>query len=125
MNTYMHLNLKVDTYFSVVKLGDTEEDDIVILEINKPMTVYEVVSALLFEISYYGNMDSRSAIMEEYTEEIIRLIEEGDHDIAVLEQELDKSINAEDYETSAKIRDKINDLKRKRSNKKIQDGRKE
>lgn len=125
MNTYLHLQLAIDTVFSVCKLGETEDDDILLFESNKPMTVYEIVSALLFEISYYGNADSRSAVMEEYVGEIMRLVEDGDHDIALLEQELDRSISMEDYETSAKIRDKINDLKRNRSNKKIQDGRKE
>jgi hypothetical protein len=125
MNTYLHLGLSIDTIFSVSKFGDTEEDDILLFEVNKPMTVYEVVSALLFEISYYGNAEGRSAVMDEYMDEIMRLVEDGDHDIALLEQELDRSISMEDYETSAKIRDKINDLKRNRSNKKIQDGRKE
>lgn len=134
INAFAGLVVKIDTLFSINKY-ETINDEIVelnLFEAHKPMTLYEILSALLFEVSYYGNPDMRQEAFEEMKTQVLARIADDDdvelsaviisankeEDIKSLEIQLEKSILAEDYETSATLRDKINDLKGKGRNKK-------
>ena len=132
INAFTELVVKVDTLFSINKY-ETINDEIVelnLFEAHKPMTLYEILSALLFEVSYYGNPEMRQIAFEEMKSQVLARLSDDDtelsgiiisankeEDIKSLEIQLEKSILDEDYETSAALRDKINDLKGKGRNK--------
>lgn len=133
INTFSGLEVKISTVFSISKF-ETINDEIIelnLFEAHKPMTLYEILSALLFEVSYYGNPEMREVAFDEMKAQVLaRMESEGiemsgtmlaankEEDIKTLESQLQKSVLAEDYETSASLRDKINDLKGKGRNKK-------
>ena len=128
INAYSNLIVKIDSLFSISKIENINEEDVELnlFESHKPMTLYEIISALLFEVSYYGNPVMRKEAFDDMKAQVIARMEADDTDLSAtiiaatkgddlreLEKQLEKSINDEDYETSASLRDKINDLKRK------------
>jgi len=130
INSYADLKVKIDTKFSITKIEviNDESIELNLFESIKSMTLYEVISALLFEVSYYGTPTMRKKVFDEMKAQVISRLESGEldseisasiitaakeDDIKELEIELEKSIFDENYETSASLRDKINDLKRK------------
>lgn len=132
INAFAELVVKIDTLFSISKFEtiNGEPVELKLFEAHKPMTLYEVLSSLLFEVSYYGNPEMRQIAFDEMKAQVLaRMVEDNtelpgtiivaakDEDIKSLEKQLEKSIVDEDYETSASLRDKINDLKGKGRNK--------
>lgn len=133
INTFSALEVKISTTFSISKFETLNGEliELNLFEAHKPMTLYEIISALLFEVSYYGNPAMREEAFDEMKQQVLaRMESEGvemsgtmlaankEEDLKLLEAQLQKSVLAEDYETSASLRDKINDLKGKGRNKK-------
>jgi len=133
INAYTNLVIRIDTSFSInkVEVINDEEVEINLFDACKPMTLFEILSSILFEVSYYGTPDMRKAVFDDMKAQVLARMEvdgadvsaamiaaSKEDDIKDLEKLLEKSINEEDYETSASLRDKINDLTGKGRNKK-------
>lgn len=127
ISSYKHLNIVLNKEYVVTKIDevDGKQIDTVLFATSKEFTLYELLHALLFEISYYGTPEMRAGTLQE----VITNIGQGENfnmsvaqmehlkteEIARLEAELDESVKNEDYEKSAEIRDRIDQLKRDRT----------
>lgn len=127
IGSYKHLTIVLNRDYEVTKIDevDGKQIDTVLFTGQKEFTLYELLHALLFEISYYGTPDMRAGTLQE----VITNIGGGDNfnmslaqvehlkteEIGRLEAELEESVKNEDYEKSAEIRDRIAQLKRERT----------
>jgi hypothetical protein len=123
INMYADLPVVIDdTYIVWTTVNDGEgEEEVSMLDCQKSMTLYDIIGALLYEISYHGTPEMRKSILDEVKKHILSedndssLLTMGVEDmIKDLETQLEISIQEEDYETSANIRDKIKELKNKK-----------
>jgi protein-arginine kinase activator protein McsA len=123
INTYSNLVVQIDKDFTIMKTEniDNQNIEVPIFSVAKPMTLYDIFSALLFEVSFHGSPEQRSDTLELVKKEVFDIIgtevsiintdKNLEFDLMQLENKLEKSINDEAYETSALLRDKIKDLK--------------
>lgn len=128
ISAYKHLELKLNETYKVIHAEtiDGTYIETVLLECRKEFSLREVIYAFLFEISYYGTPEARFSKLRETLKSIRDSLDEQpglDTDelplsptqvarlikarIEQLQVELDASIEAEDYEKSAQIRDEI------------------
>lgn len=131
INAFVDLEVEIDTRFAIKVTESIEGKDIEmnLFSAHKPMTLYEVLSSLLYEVSYHGTPTMRKKVFDSMkTKVLAKMSKDGDisaaivsatieEDILEMEQQLEKTISVEDYETSATLRDKINNLKRQTKNK--------
>lgn len=128
ISAYKHLTIVLNRSYELTKIDevDGKQIDTVLFTGQKEFTLYELLHALLFEISYYGTPDMRAGTLREVIANIGG--DQGDFNMSVaqmehlkteeisrLETELEESVKNEDYEKSAEIRDKIAQLKRERT----------
>lgn len=128
ISTYKNLEIVLNTLYRLThtELIDGEEVETLLLEVHKPFKLYDIIHSFLYEISYYGNKACRLAAFEEFKNHMIaRMKDAGDlkgpelarqieKEIMELESELEGSVADEDYENSARLRDRISSLKKER-----------
>ena len=123
INMYADLPVVIDNSYIVWDTVSDEdgEEEVSMLDCQKSMTLYDIISALLYEVSYHGTPEMRKLILEEVKKHILSDDADGslltmgvEEMIKDLEKQLEKSLQEEDYETSASIRDKIKELKNKK-----------
>ena len=109
--SYMNMEIKLNTNYVVRKL-DSAEKETVVLSCTKSFSLFEIIHAVLFEMSYYGDVDARKKVLDEVLESLgvdkiegFRLSDRDDVDN--LKKDLQKLIDTEDFEEAAKLRDKI------------------
>jgi hypothetical protein len=107
---YMNMEVKLNDGYVVRKIS--AEKETIVLSCTKSFTLFDVIHAVLFEMSYYGDSDARKVVLAEVLESLgvdsingFKLTDRDD--IEKLKKELQKLIEAEDYEEAAKLRDKI------------------
>lgn len=115
--SYKHLEVRLNTALRIFKKEEGDEEDKILLETMKMFTLYDIIHALLYEVSYHGTPTIRKTIMDELTDAVFsnknavpsgsEVIVKKDEEISKLKAELEESVKDEDYERSAKIRDKI------------------
>lgn len=112
--SYMSMEIKLNNSY-VVRKTDSAEKETVVLSCTKSFSLFEIIHAVLFEMSYYGDSDARKKVLAEVLESLgvdsitgFKLSDKSD--IENLKKELKSAIENEDYETAALIRDRINKL---------------
>lgn len=111
VSSYKKLEVKLNESYIVRKVNSAEKETI-ILSCTKSFSLFEVIHALLFEMSYYGEPEARKKVLDEVVESLgVEKIEafklKDRDDIEKLKKELQNLIENEDYEEAARIRDKI------------------
>lgn len=118
VSSYMRFPLRVNEQFALRFDNDKT------LELNKSFTLYEFISAILYEMSYYGGPEMRKAALEEIlsqnteepaeeTEDEFEVIDASvTHDeVSDMQKQLENLIDLEDYEAAARLRDRIRQAK--------------
>lgn len=123
INMYMHLEMRLNTDYLVrmQEIVDGAITEVAIFSAQKTFTLHEVISAFLYEISYHGLPQMREDAREEIKAQIIKESAKklkGEEGLDELEIKLIDSIQKEDYELSAELRDKISNLKKQIEQKK-------
>jgi hypothetical protein len=114
VSTYKRMQIRLNTNYIIRKVDDAERET-VLVSCTKAFTLFEVVHAMLYEMSYYGDPDARKVVLDEVMESLgvdaISAFKLSDKSsLEVLKKELQAAIDAEDYEEAARIRDKINKM---------------
>jgi protein-arginine kinase activator protein McsA len=109
--SYKKMEVKLNNNYVVSKTNSAEEE-IIILSCTKSFSLFEIIHAILFEMSYYGDPESRVEVLNEVLASLgvdkIEAFKLKDRDdIERLKKELQTLIDQEDYEEAAKLRDKI------------------
>ena len=122
ISSYMNIPIKLNTVFNI-KISDEDGEVQQTIQLNKDFTLHNIIHAILFEISYYGTYEMRQSILDDILknnefvdiEEVVEDPADTD-DIRVLEKDLMKQIEKEDYEAAARLRDRIRQIKDKGTN---------
>lgn len=114
VSSYKKMEVKLNENYIVRKI-DASEKETTLLSCTKSFSLFEVIHAVLFEMSYYGGPEERTEVLGEVLESLgvdkIEAFKLSDKpDIENLKKELQNAIDKEDYEEAARIRDKINKL---------------
>jgi len=135
---YSYLPLVIDTKFVIYEdeMNDIDmEKDLneeepakprrILFESVKPMTLYDILSAILLEVAYYGTPDMRERAFNEIQDDLFEIVVPTEHNISAildnidietkisnLDKELKDAVVLENYELCARIRNKINELKK-------------
>lgn len=114
VSSYKKLEVKLNESYIIRKVNAAEKETVV-LSCIKQFSLFEVIHALLFEMSYYGDPESRKEVLDEVIEslgvdkiEAFKLSDKSDVDS--LRKSLQEAIDKEDYEGAALLRDKLNKL---------------
>lgn len=126
---YKNLLIKLNKAYRITRStkamneeGEEVSIDSVEIDAKKNFTLYEFIHAILYEISFHGTPKERQEVLEE----ILSLCQEAydklgedapiftktigagaAEEIKRLQEDLEQSVEAEDYETSVKLRDRI------------------
>jgi len=119
--TYKHLEVRLNYDFKIYKVDDDKED--LLFEASKPFTLYELIHALLYEISYHGTPEMRAEVMQDLTDKITSggdlsgssVANMKEIELAKLKTELQDAVDREEFENAAEIRDKISKLEKCKS----------
>lgn len=131
LSTYKHLVVRLNRAFIVTATERVNGEDIeaILFSADKEFSLQEFIHSLLYEISYHGNPSMRDELFNELKSKTLQYMESNnqmgdnpyfilaniDRKIKELEVELDVALSQEEYETSAELRDKINELKREKA----------
>jgi hypothetical protein len=114
VSSYKKMEVRLNTSY-VIRKVDTFEKEHVLVSCTKAFTLYEVLHAMLYEMSYYGDAEERKEVLAGVIKslgvekiEAFKLSDKSSVDS--LKKELQDAIDSEDYEEAARIRDKINKL---------------
>lgn len=112
VSTYMRLPLSLNNTYNI-RLQDGTS-----VSLKKDFTLYDLINAILFEMSFYGTPDMRQAALEDILRDDqgeIEIIEEGasgeGDDLKKLTRDLEREIESENYEAAARLRDRIRQMK--------------
>lgn len=114
LSTYKKFEIRLNQDFIVKKIDDSNHESVV-LSCKKSFTLFDVIHAVLFEMSYYGGPEERNKVLNEIlgsleVDKIDAFRLSNKDDIHSLRKRLKDLIDEEDYEEAAKVRDKINEL---------------
>lgn len=113
LSSYKKLPLRLNEAYCLF------ENDVPVFEGTKTFTLYNLIHALLYEASYHGEPMNRTLAYEK----LLKSYEEGEEmpikvdEVERLKRELQLSVEREDYEKAAKIRDKLSKTKKKKKSK--------
>lgn len=114
VSDYRDMVVRLNTTYTINMLDNSGKEKKV-LSVKKDFTLYEIVHAMLFEMSYYGDASDRAEAFEK-----VKFAVGVDHiegfrlndrqDVENLQNELQRAIDKEDYEKAAELRDKIKQM---------------
>lgn len=122
--SYKHLEVRLNYAFSIFQMDDTKTKEELIFEASKPFTLYEVLHALLYEISYHGTPEMRDDVMQDLTARILSTEAAGTDltgsevsirknvELTKLKDLLKDAVDKEDYLKAAELRDQISKLEK-------------
>lgn len=110
--SYMKLPLSLNHEYIIRQVDDFGEE-ISCVSFNKGFTLFEMIHAILYEISYYGSPDMRQEAFIQLLEDNAEEIAGDTEDLDSLQEDLQKLVAVEDYEAAARVRDRIRQMNEK------------